>query len=283
MYELKDIRLTEIMVAKHNPRIHGINTGIEELTTSIKANGQLEPIIVYYNQTKKHYIILAGQRRFHAFNKLDESCPGEGFDKIQCLVREEPKNNFEKLSLGLADNITSLPMTHADLTHAVTNLFEECEGDHNLIREQFGISDYMIKKYVSLARLPDRIRDAINNNEISDTPKMAENAALRAIDALQYGKNDSVKIDDVVELARLYIKSGIPRAVIDAEVPLGGSITEIKERATHRQLTTYNIKISKEIGEKLRTIAKVNGETTINRATSYVTNGTEKDYQELYN
>lgn len=281
MYELKDIRLTEIRVAKHNPRKHGIDAGIEDLVTSIKANGQLEPIIVYHNTAKKHYTILIGQRRYHAFSKLDKSHPEEGFDKIQCLVREEPKDDFTKLSLGLADNITSLPMTHTDLAHAVTNLFEECKGDYNLIREQFGISDYMIKKYVSLARLPDRIKDAIENNEISDNSRRAENAALRAIDALQYGRDSSINIDNVLKLARLYVKSGILQGVIDAEVPLGGSIEEIEIRATNKQLTTFSIKISNEIGKKLQEVAKFNGETGLTRATSYVTNGVEKDYQEL--
>ena len=63
--------------------------GIEDLATSIKKFGLLQPITVYQKSDSKKYVILAGQRRYSAFVELNKKYPGEGWDKIPAIVMDD--------------------------------------------------------------------------------------------------------------------------------------------------------------------------------------------------
>ena len=220
------ISLDDIKVQKHNVRKHNIDDGIEDLATSIKKFGLLQPITVYRDSEAGIYVILAGQRRLNAFHWLDEKYPGKGWDEIKCLEIDEPKTREEKMGLSLAENITQVQMTNTDLVSAVTDLYN-VYNDYDKVQEEFGLTRYMVDKFVRLARLPDRLKEAINQGEIHSNPKSAENSALRAVDALNWRKGGDVSADDVLELAKEYAKGEIEPAVLTSEARKGGSIKEI--------------------------------------------------------
>lgn len=278
--QISKISLDEIKVEKHNVRKHDIDVGLEDLAASIKAVGLLQPITAYRNSETGNYVILAGQRRLNAFHYLNKKYSGDGFDKIKCIVIEEPKTPEEKLSLSLAENITQLQMHNTDLVKAVTDLYN-IYHDYELVQEKFGLTKYMIDKYVRLARLPDRLKTAIDGGEISHNPKSAENAALKAVDALQYTAGGDVDINDVLEIAKEYAKGEISSTALDTEAVKGGSIDAIKERAKKKLSRKQTIELSSEVAEKLQKIADSSGQTEKDRATYYVVNGVTKDYREL--
>lgn len=274
------ISLEEIKVEKHNVRKHDIDVGKEDLAASIKAVGLLQPITAYLNSETKSYVILAGQRRLNAFHYLNKKYPGDGFDKIKCILIEEPKTPEAKLSLSLAENITQLQMHNTDLVKAVTDLYNMYH-DYEVVQEKFGLTKYMVDKYVRLARLPDRLKTAINDGEISPNPKSAESAALRAVDVLQYTKGGDVDINQVLDLSKAYAQGEINSTALDAEAVKGGPVEEIKERAKKKPSTKQTIDLSSEVAEKLQSVAKEKGETEKDRATYYVVKGVTKDYREL--
>ena len=82
-------------------------------------------------------------------------------------------------------------------------MWKECH-DYDKVREKFGLTRYMVDKLVRLARLPDRLKEAINAGEIHSNPKTAENSAIRAAHALNWRKGGEVSEDDVLELAKKY-------------------------------------------------------------------------------
>ncbi len=277
---IDSIPLDGIKVEKHNVRIHDIDVGIEDLAINIKAIGLLQPPTVYLDSEKQYYVLLAGQRRFNAYHYLNDKYPGQGFDKIRCIVIDEPETNEEKLSLSLAENITQLQMHNSDLVKAVTDLYNTY-GDYDLVREKFGLSRYMVDKYVRLARLPERLKKAILEGEISPIDKKAQNAAIRAVDALGWIKGGDTPESEVLELAKEYAKGDIdPNALSDA-ARKGGSISDIRNAAKNKILTKQSIDLSSEMAEKLKKIAEANGESPKTRATSYVVKGVTQDYSEL--
>ena len=277
---VNSIHLDEIKVEKHNVRVKDIDVGIEDLAASIRAVGLLQPITVYLNSEKNLYVILAGQRRLSAHHYLNDKYPDQGFDKIKCILIKEPQTNEEKSSLSLAENITQLQMHNSDLVKAVTDLFNVYR-DYDLVKEKFGLSRYMIDKYVKLARLPDRIKRAVIDGEISPNETKAENAAIRAVNALNWIKGGDVSEETVLELAREYTKGDTDPGMLDDAAKKGGDMETIKERAANRPRTKETIELSTEVAEKLKKVAELNGETTKNKATSYVVHGVTKDYYEL--
>ena len=274
------ISLDEIKVEKHNVRLHDIDIGIDDLASSIKAVGLLQPITVYLNSESNYYVILAGQRRFNAYHHLNEKYPNEEFDKIKCIVIDEPKTNEEKMSLSLAENITQLQMHNSDLVTAVTDLYNVYR-DYDLVREKFGLTKYMIDKYVRLARLPDRIKQAINEGEISPNDKKSENAAIRAVDALGWIKNGEISEKQVLELAIAYATEDIDHAALDSAAKQETNVPDMISNARNKQRVKQSIELSTEVAEKLQRVAESKGESKNERASRYVVDGTTKDYREL--
>ena len=274
------ISLDQIKVQKYNVRRHDIDVGIEDLSVNIRANGLLQPITAFFDSEKQSYVILAGQRRLNAHHYLNEQYPGEGFDKIKCIVIDEPESANKKMSLSLAENITQLPMTNSDLVKAVTDLYN-IYHDYDLVRKEFGLTKYMVDKFVKLARLPDRIKTAVDAGEISSNNKTAENSALKAVDALHYVKGGDVPVEDVLSLAKEHAKREIDAAVLITEAGRGGTIEEITSRTNNKPKSKFDINLSTDVAEKLQKVADNSGETAKNRATSYVVDGVARDYSEI--
>jgi len=277
---VKLISLDEIKVQKHNVRKHNIDDGIEDLAISIKTFGLLQPITVFHDSEAGIYVILAGQRRLNAHHWLDEKYPGKGWDKIKCLEIDEPETREEKMGLSLAENVTQVQMTNNDLITAVTDLYN-VYNDYDKVQEQFGLTRYMVDKFVRLARLPDRLKEAINQGEIHSMPKTAENAALRAVDALNWRKGGDVSADDVLELAIEYAKGEIEPAILTSEAKKGGSVKEIKEGAKKKNTIEHRIKLDTNMNNNLERVSRAAGEKPAARATGYVTKGITKDLKEL--
>ena len=277
---VQSIPLSEIKVEKNNVRIHDIDVGIEDLSISIKVMGLISPITVYYDSEKKYYVILAGQRRLNAHHLLNDDNPNTGFDKINCFVIDEPKTNEEKLALSLAENITQLRMHDSDIVKAVTDLYNKYR-DYDIVKEKFGISAYMIEKYVGLSRLPEKLKTAIKNGSISPNDRTAENSAIRAVNALKWVKGGDVDVDKVLDLAVEYAKGDIPHEVLTNAAKKGGSIKNIKDNAMRQKSTDIPIHLSTEVAEKLNAVAENTGVKVEEKATAYVVQGTRKDYAEL--
>ena len=278
--EVSLIPLEQIRIQKFNVRKKDIQTGIEDLAASIKANGLLQPITVFLDSENDRYVILAGQRRFNAHVYLNEEFPNQGFDKIKAIKIPEPESDQEKMSLSLAENLTQLPMQDIEKVKAVTELYNTYR-DYDIVKEKYGLTRYMIDKYVRLARLPQQVIDAINDGQIHSNLKTAENAALRAVGALNYTKGGDVDEAFVIEMATEYAKNEIEEDILTSEVKKGGSMSEIKNRAKKKATKKVDVNLSTDVHEKLNAVAENSGTSPSAKATSYVLSGVTKDYKEL--
>lgn len=272
------ISLDKIKVQKNNVRTRDIDQGIEDLAENIRANGLIQPIAAY-ESSNGQYVILTGQRRLNAYNFLNKKYPKEGYDKIQCKVIDEPKSDEKKKALSLAENITQNPMTNLDLVKAVTDLYN-IYGDYEMVQQEFGLTKYMVDKYVRLSRLPPAIKDAVQKGAIHSNPKTAEGMALRAVDALNYTPNGSRSEEDVLDLAKEMAGNANSKDLEEA-AKRGGSLGDIKDRAKKKRKEHLKIDLATETAAKLHKLADSNGESRELRATQYVVDGVDNDYGEL--
>jgi ParB-like chromosome segregation protein Spo0J len=230
-----------------------LNNGkdIDDLKQSIRSLGLIQAITVYYNSATGYYEVLSGHRRLEVYVALNEENPNDGYDAIPSIIIEEPETEDLKKSLGLAEGLTRIQMDSKDLIKAVTDLYSKyC--DYDIVQQKFGLTRYMIDKYVSLARLPERLVQAINGGEISPNTKSAENAAIRAVKALNWQKDGDVDIEDVIEFAKELAKGDILKDRLEEEAKNGGTVAEIIDRAS-KKLVKEKIKLSlsTEVFEKL--------------------------------
>ena len=196
----------EIPIDKIDAECDDRGKGIEELASNIKALGLLQPIVVYQKSDSKEYVLLAGQRRYSAFVELNKKYPGEGWDKIPAIVINEHERDAAKMADSMARaGILDQSKTNWDLVNTVYDIWKKY-NDYTIIQEKFGLTKYMIDKLVRLAMLPNRLKEAIDQGEIHSNLKTAENAAIRAVDALNWSKDGDVSEDDVLELAKKFAK-----------------------------------------------------------------------------
>jgi ParB/RepB/Spo0J family partition protein len=213
MEELKSIPLESIIYSRYLSRQREINKNIEDLISNIKAVGLIQPILVFaiddlqeghdlYDSRKEFkgkYEILAGQRRYTAFQELNKQYPGEGFDKIPCHVRQPPDDELDAKAISIGENLTQLPMTMLDSINAVTDLYNVFRH-YEMIQDKFGISKNLVRRYVKFTRLPKIVQD--NIEEIHKNPKTAVNLALNAADLLNWTNDNDVSDELVLELAK---------------------------------------------------------------------------------
>ena len=118
----------------------------------------------------------------------------------------KPKTDEEKLADSMARaRIRDSLSVRWDAINAVYDMWKKYK-DYTIIQERFGITKYMVDKLVRLAMLPNRLKEAINQGEIHSNLKTAENAAIRAVDALNWSKDGDVSEDDVLEFAKKFAK-----------------------------------------------------------------------------
>ena len=228
---------------------------------------------------------MAGQRRFNAHHWLNKEFPGEEFheqktDEIKCIVIPEPDSDEKKLALSVAENITHVHMSNTDSVKAVTDLWNTYKS-YEMCKDEFGLTRGMVDNFVALARLPPEIKDAINEGAIASNEKVAENAALRAVDALGWVKGGDISVQDVLDMATELAKGEIEQDALIEEGGKGGTVKEIKERAKKKPRTKFTLNLSTEIAAKLKKVSEIKGDNESTRATGYVNDGVNIDYDEL--
>lgn len=275
-YRVEELPIDMVKVQKHNVRIHDIDSGVEDLAASIKTHGLLEPIVAY--KSGDQYFILTGQRRLNAYVMLNENHPGSGYDRIPCFVRDEPESDDQKKALSLAENITQLPMNEPDLVKAVTDLYN-VYGDYDLVQQKFGLTRYMVNKYVKLARLPEELKIAINNGEISNKPQSAVNMALKAVDACNYTKGCATPVTVVVELAKALADGSVDPQDAKKGMRMGKSIDDMRKMKDDKVL--IKVHLSTDTDEKLDAVAHSKESEKDATAASYIVEGVERDYAQM--
>ncbi len=144
--KLLEIKLTEIMVDKNQPRQKFDQAKLEALAQSIKKHGVLQPIVLVKKGQK--YQIVAGERRFRA-SKL------AGKKNIPAIVRTLTEQH--KLELSLIENLQREDLNPIE----VATVYLKLKNQFNMTLKQIGEtvggkSQASISNALGLLRLPKK-------------------------------------------------------------------------------------------------------------------------------
>lgn len=166
-----DIQLEKIERNSLNPRKRFVDTEEDVLIESILAKGLLNPIIVYRRSRDQKYVILDGERRFRAFQKLN-------LDSISCHVLAQEPTELENLSMMFHLHNVREEWTDFAIANTLLRVIEEMGKDHrNLDRQDrlelvslTSLSEYKIKKYLSFYDYPDEVIKKFTDSEMQEIP-----------------------------------------------------------------------------------------------------------------
>ncbi len=126
-----ELRIMEVEPNKNQPRKDFAEEALDELASSIKEHGLLQPILVR-PLTNGRYQIIAGERRWRASRKA-------GLSTIKAVIRDF--KDEEVMEIALIENLQ-----REDL-----NPIEEAEGYSSLIKE-LGLTQEQVAKKVNKSR-----------------------------------------------------------------------------------------------------------------------------------
>ena len=125
--------ISDLTPNKYQPRVHFDESKLEELASSIKKNGIIQPIAVREDKVDSgRYQIIAGERRWLAAQKA-------GLHEVPIIILD--LDDHEALELAIVENIQ-----RDDL-----NIVEEAKGYQRLASE-FGYDHEKIAKFMSKSR-----------------------------------------------------------------------------------------------------------------------------------
>lgn len=152
-----EVKITEVMPNKNQPRKSFDEEKLEALSASIKEHGIIQPIIV----TKKGdlYTIVAGERRWRAAKKA-------GIKKIPVIVREY--DDLAASEIALIENLQREDLNPIEEAMGYRALMDEYNFTQEEISVKLGKSRSAIANSVRLLTLDDYARLKLVSGEITE-------------------------------------------------------------------------------------------------------------------
>lgn len=182
--ELSEIDIDLIDPGEHQPRKNFREEKLEELASSIRSTGILQPIILRRKGTR--FELIAGERRWRAAQRA-------GLLKVPAVVREIPDDSV--LSLSLIENIQREELNAIEEAHAYRNLTEKMGMTQEEVAKKVGKERTTVTNILRLLKLSVDVQRLIEDDSIS----MGHARALLALD----GHSEQKK------LAREIIEKGL--------------------------------------------------------------------------
>jgi len=137
------------------PRKRFEEAALEELASSIRTHGLVEPILV--RRDGGRYRIVAGERRWRAAQRA-------GLKEIPAIVRDSTES--EAFELALVENIQRSDLNPIEEAEAFAALLEEHGLTQEELSDRVGKERSTIANALRLLRLPDDIRDAVREGSL---------------------------------------------------------------------------------------------------------------------
>jgi len=189
-------RLIPIEDIQPNPKQPRQTLGdLTELTASIREKGILEPILV--RKVGGHYQIIAGQRRYRAAVEA-------GLSEIPSVVRET--SDAEMMELALVENLQRKDLSAFEEADGLKTLAEAYGYTHELMAEKLGKSRSVITETLSLASMPEDIRNLCRLADIQSKSTLLQivrqSDPMKMVDLLGRLQRDGTTRSDARRLAK---------------------------------------------------------------------------------
>ena len=154
------IPITKVFANPDQPRQKFSRTELEELASSIKKLGVIQPVLVRPVQrgNREVYEIVAGERRYRA-SKI------AGLKQIPVIATQ--LSDIETIQIALVENVQREDLNPIEEAQAYSRLTEEFKMTQKDIAETVGKDRASIANYLRLLNLPEQIQTYIRQDKLS--------------------------------------------------------------------------------------------------------------------
>ncbi|MBW7956198.1 ParB/RepB/Spo0J family partition protein [Patescibacteria group bacterium] len=130
---------------------------LQELVSSVKTYGVLEPIVVAH--TPAGYQIIAGERRWRAAKLA-------GLKEVPVVVKVTTPRGM--LEMAVIENVQRVDLSPIERAQAFQQLLRDFKFSHQQIADKIGKSIAYVSNSLRLLNLPDAIKDGLAGGLISE-------------------------------------------------------------------------------------------------------------------
>lgn len=154
--QVERIKVREIRVNPYQPRKEFKEEALQELATSIKEHGVLQPVIV--RRKGMGYELVVGERRFRASKLAMQK-------EIPAVVRD--LTNQQMMEFAILENLQREDLTAMEEAEAYQNLMENLNLTQEQLAQRLGKSRPYIANHVRLLSLPADVKKYIADGVIT--------------------------------------------------------------------------------------------------------------------
>jgi ParB family transcriptional regulator, chromosome partitioning protein len=140
------------------PRRQFDEQALDELASSIKTHGILQPIVVAPTNDD-NYQIIAGERRWRAAKRA-------GIKQVPVIVRTLKEQ--AQLEISIIENVQRVDLSPLEQAVSIEKLHQQFGLGYDAIAMQLGKANSTVNNIVRLLQLPDAAREALNTKKISE-------------------------------------------------------------------------------------------------------------------
>lgn len=152
----RQVPVDQIKVNPDQPRARFDDESLEELASSMKEVGLLQPIVV--TEGDDGYVLIAGERRWRAAKRA-------GLHEIPAVVREA--TGRPTLVEALIENVQRQDLTPLEEAHAYQQLLENYGMTQEQVAGRVGKSRPAISNTLRLLQLPEAVQEMVDSGDLS--------------------------------------------------------------------------------------------------------------------
>ena len=153
------LSISDLVPNKYQPRKFFDQTGIEDLTNSIKERGVIQPIIVRKsNDDKSKFEIIAGERRWLAAQRA-------GLHNVPVVITNV--DDLKSLEFAIIENVQRNDLNSIEEAQGYKRLIDDFNYDQEKVSKFIGKSRSYIANCLRLLSLPPEVLKMIENKKIT--------------------------------------------------------------------------------------------------------------------
>lgn len=235
-----EAKLSSIRPNRFQPREEFNPQKLEELVSSIKEKGVIQPVLA--RVAEGGYELITGERRLRAAKRL-------GLEKIPLIVKEV--SDTEMLELALIENLQREDLNSMEEAHAYHRVIKEFKMKQEDLAREIGKDQATVANTLRLLKLPKEVQKEISKGNLSRGHGLAilglENRALQ-IKAAKKVKRSELSVRETENLVNK-LKGKILPPAKKKEIPKPPEVLAVEEELNKALGTKVRIKpVSEEKG-----------------------------------
>ena len=155
--QVVQVNLDDIIPNRFQPRIAFDEKGLNELASSIKEHGIIQPLVL--RKLGKKYEIIAGERRYKASQLA-------GLTTVPAVISNIDDNSSAEVAL--VENIQRRDLTPIEEARSYKNLLDKGYLTQEQLAKKMGLSQSAISNKLRLLNLDNKVQQALLDGKISE-------------------------------------------------------------------------------------------------------------------